>query len=146
MNISIPELALVVLIGPSGSGKSSFGRKHFKPTDEYRGKALMVYGHTPIPEPEWLNHTVNIDTGCVFGGQLTALRYPERELLSVPARQVYYESPKPLVPAAPGTSGLTTQQREDDLLDIEDVLGKRLIDTRLQPKITIREENSLAAL
>jgi protein phosphatase len=112
---------------------------------EYRGKAMVVYGHTPVPEPEWLNHTINIDTGCVFGGRLTALRYPERELLSVPARQTYYESPKPLIPAA-ASKELTTQQREDDLLDIEDVLGKRLIDTRLQPKITIREENAIAAL
>ena len=53
---------------------------------EYRGTAMVVYGHTPVPEPEWLNHTINIDTGCVFGGKLTALRYPERELVSVPAR------------------------------------------------------------
>ena len=40
---------------------------------EYRGPAMVVYGHTPVPEPEWLNRTVNIDTGCVFGGKLTAL-------------------------------------------------------------------------
>ena len=40
----------------------------------------MVYGHTPVPEAEWLNNTIDIDTGCVFGGQLTALRYPEREV------------------------------------------------------------------
>ena len=53
---------------------------------EYRGQAMVVYGHTPVPEPEWLNRTINIDTGCVFGGKLTALRYPERELVSVPAR------------------------------------------------------------
>ncbi len=51
---------------------------------EYRGSAMVVYGHTPVPEPEWLNRTINIDTGCVFGGKLTALRYPERELVSVP--------------------------------------------------------------
>lgn len=112
---------------------------------EYRGKAMVVYGHTPIPEPEWLNHTLNIDTGCVFGGKLTALRYPERELVSVAAHQTYWESPKPLVPLA-AKDGLTTQQREDELLDIEDVTGKRLVDTRLQPKITIREENAIAAL
>jgi protein phosphatase len=56
---------------------------------EYRGPATVVYGHTPVPEPEWLNRTINVDTGCVFGGSLTALRYPERELVSVPARQTY---------------------------------------------------------
>ena len=52
---------------------------------EYRGPAMVVYGHTPVVEPRWLNNTVNIDTGCVFGGKLTALRYPEREFVSVPA-------------------------------------------------------------
>jgi protein phosphatase len=42
--------------------------------DDYRGRAMVVYGHTPVPEPQWLNRTINIDTGCVFGGKLTALR------------------------------------------------------------------------
>ena len=46
--------------------------------EDYRGNTLIVYGHTPIPEPEWINNTINIDTGCVFGGKLTALRYPMR--------------------------------------------------------------------
>ncbi len=115
---------------------------------DYRGKAMVVYGHTPVARPEWLNNTINIDTGCVFGGSLTALRYPERELVSVPAHQTYWEHPKPLVPATTpvDTDGLTAQQQHDDLLDIEDVIGKRLVDTRLQPKITIREENAIAAL
>ena len=53
---------------------------------DYRGKAMVVYGHTPVPEPEWLNRTIDVDTGCVFGGKLTALRYPERELVSVPGK------------------------------------------------------------
>jgi protein phosphatase len=57
---------------------------------EYRGKALVVHGHTPVSEPMWLNNTVNIDTGCVYGGHLTALRYPERETISVPAKAIYY--------------------------------------------------------
>lgn len=68
----------------------------------YRGSALVVYGHTPVPEPELLNNTINVDTGCVFGGRLTALRYPERELVSVPARQAYAGTARPfLEPPAP---------------------------------------------
>ena len=74
---------------------------------DYRGKAAVVYGHTPVPEATWLNNTICIDTGCVFGGRLTALRYPERELVSVPARRAYYQPVRPL--AAPGThSGQAT--------------------------------------
>jgi protein phosphatase len=109
---------------------------------EYRGDAMVVYGHTPVPEPVWLNGTIDIDTGCVFGGKLTALRYPERELISVPARKVYCEPIKPLIPTSP----LTIQQQDDDVLDISDVTGKRMISTRLQPKVTIKAENAIAAL
>jgi protein phosphatase len=113
---------------------------------EYRGHAIVVYGHTPVPDPEWLNRTINIDTGCVFGGRLTALRYPEKELVSVPARAVYSEPAKPFMPEEESPERLTSQQREDELLDIEDVLGKRLISTRLGRNVTIREENAIAAL
>jgi protein phosphatase len=63
---------------------------------EYRGQAIVVYGHTPVPEPEWLNNTVNIDTGAVFGGKLTALRYPEREFVSVPAAREYAKPIRPI--------------------------------------------------
>jgi len=112
---------------------------------DYRGKAPMIYGHTPVPEPLWLNNTVNIDTGCVFGGRLTALRYPEREAVSVPAKAIYYESKKPFL-SAEELVPRAAQHAADDVLDIDDVVGKRLVDTRLLPKITIRQENAIAAL
>ena len=113
---------------------------------QYRGKALVVYGHTAVPEPQWLNHTVNIDTGCVFGGRLTALRYPERELIAVPAQRVYSEPMRPFLEDKEQTSTLSTQQQHDDILDIDDVIGKRIIATRLHHNVTIREENAIAAL
>ena len=56
---------------------------------DYRGRAVVVYGHTPVADPAWRGRTINIDTGCVFGGRLTALRYPEMGLISVPARARY---------------------------------------------------------
>ena len=111
---------------------------------EYRGRASVVYGHTPVPEPEWLNRTINIDTGCVFGGKLTALRWPEKELVSVPAGQTYADPVRPFMP--PTASPLNAQQANDDLLDIEDVRGKRLVTTRLHRSVTVREENAAAAL
>ena len=114
---------------------------------EYRGSAMVVYGHTPVPEPEWLNGTINVDTGAVFGGKLTALRYPERELVSVPAARLYCEPARPfLPPGAEAAAGTTAQQIHDDVLDIDDVLGKRIVSTRLMSHIAVREENSIAAL
>ena len=113
---------------------------------EYRGPAAVVYGHTPVPEAEWLNRTINIDTGCVFGGKLTALRYPEREIISVPAKQTYSQPSKPFIPPEQQAPALTAQQQLDDVLDIEDVIGKRLVTTRLMQNVTVREENAIAAL
>ena len=113
----------------------------------YRGRAMVVYGHTPVMEPAWLNSTINVDTGCVFGGKLTALRYPEKELVSVPAARVYYEPAKPLAePARPEEPSALGEDRAANLLDIDDVLGKRIVATRLRGNITVREENAAAAL
>ena len=112
---------------------------------DYRGKAMVVYGHTPVAEPQWLNRTINIDTGCVFGGKLTALRYPEKELVSVSAHRMYYEPAKPLAQAQPAAL-LSQQQAQDDVLDIDDIIGKRIIETKLHGNLTIREENAIAAL
>jgi protein phosphatase len=106
---------------------------------DYRGEAMVVYGHTPVPEPEWVNRTICVDTGCVFGGKLTALRYPERELVSVAAARVHYEPIKPLASPA-------TPTRDAGVLDVEDVLGKRVIKPRLGRTVTIRDENARAAL
>ena len=114
---------------------------------EYRGQAFVVYGHTPVPEPEWLNRTINIDTGCVFGGRLTALRWPEKELVTIQANATYAEPARPFLPndsAAP--PALSAQHREDDVLDLADVAGKRIVATRLHHNVTIREENATAAL
>lgn len=111
---------------------------------EYRGKATVVYGHTPVLEAEWLNNTLCVDTGCVFGGKLSALRWPEREIVSVPASRVYFEPAKPLAEAPRAV--LTAQQENDTLLDLGDVIGKRIVSTRFFHNLTIREENTAAAL
>ena len=113
---------------------------------EYRGNAMVVYGHTPVPEPEWLNGTINIDTGCVFGGKLTALRYPEKELVSTPAERTWCEPARPFLEPGDAAPTLNAQQLHDDVLDMEDVSGKRIVSTRLYRNVTIREENAAAAL
>ena len=106
---------------------------------DYRGEAMVVYGHTPVPAPEWLNRTLCIDTGCVFGGKLTALRYPERELVSVPATRTYAEPARPLLAAKMTPDAY-------DLLDLEDVSGKRVVTTALMASVTVREGNAAAGL
>ncbi len=118
---------------------------------DYRGQAMVVHGHTPVAAAEWFNNTIDIDTGCVYGLRLTALRYPEKELVSVNAAKVYREPSRPIEPIAIANKAriegsLTAQQVHDDVLDIADVLGKRVVGTRLYKKITIREENAIAAL
>jgi protein phosphatase len=124
---------------------------------DYRGRAMVVYGHTPVPEAEWVNGTICIDTGCVFGGRLTALRYPEREIVGVPARQVHFQPARPLSAgvggAGVGGAGVggaaagEAASREPAELNISDVIGKRIIETRLTgQRVTIRDENALAAL
>jgi polynucleotide kinase-phosphatase len=105
---------------------------------EYRGQAMVVYGHTPVPRAEWINNTICLDTGVVFGGELTALRYPERELVSVPAEQQWYEPVRPLGPA--------TGDRERSVLRIDDVAGTRWLETVHAGKVKIPEESAAAAL
>ena len=141
---------------------------------DYRGRAMVLYGHTPTPDPEWVNNTLCLDTGCVFGGRLTALRYPEKELVSVPAERVWYEPARPLLSpnasstagdrdpasvtgahaAGASTTGISTTgdastaaaRRDPGVLDITDVLGKRVIETGYQGRVTVREENAAGAL
>ncbi|MFJ3089439.1 polynucleotide kinase-phosphatase [Streptomyces sp. NPDC086838] len=107
--------------------------------EDYRGRAAVVYGHTPVPSTSWINNTICLDTGAVFGGRMTALRWPERELVDVPAEQVWYEPVKPLSTEAPGG-------REGRPLDLDDVQGRRIVETRHMGRLAVREENAAAAL
>ena len=135
------------LYGETTGETDEFGLPvRFDWASEYRGDAMVVYGHTPVPVPDWLNKTVNIDTGCVFGGALTALRYPELELVSIKAKQTYCELARPFLEDEEKSPSISTQHEHDDLLDLADVTGKRIISTRLRQNITIREENATAAL
>jgi protein phosphatase len=112
---------------------------------EYRGNAMVVYGHTPVPAPEWLNRTINLDTGCVFGGQLTAMRYPEKELVAVPAARVYAEPKRPFLPEAVAPA-LSAQHENDEFLDLAELTGRRPVQTRLMNQVTIPAEHAAAAL
>ncbi|MBB5852804.1 polynucleotide kinase-phosphatase [Amycolatopsis umgeniensis] len=107
---------------------------------DYRGTATVLYGHTPTLEPEWINGTMCLDTGCVFGGKLTALRYPEREVVSVKAKKVWYEPSRPLEQERP------LGGREPAVLELGDVTGKRIVETRHHGRVGVSAEQSAAAL
>ena len=116
---------------------------------------MVLYGHTPVPEADWVNNTICIDTGCVFGGRLTALRYPERELVSVPAAAAYYQPARPLAappasagpaPALPGARRRARRQRRRGCWTSRTCSGRRGIATGLRGRVTVREENAAAAL
>lgn len=109
---------------------------------DYRGKASVVFGHTPVPDAQWLNNTICLDTGCVFGGKLTALRWPEKEIIEVNAHKEYAAPVKPIA----AVRGFSAQQDHDLLLYFDDFVAKQRIECRLGRAVTIPEENALAAL
>jgi polynucleotide kinase-phosphatase len=106
--------------------------------EDYRGEPVVLYGHTPVPTVEWINNTACLDTGCVFGGALSAMRYPEREVVSVPAERVWYKPIRPLV--------VDTPQRQAGVLNLDDVRGKVIIETSLHGRVGIKEEQSAGGL
>jgi protein phosphatase len=99
------EVRRFCLYGETSGETDEFGlpiRYHW--AAEYKGATSIVYGHTPVPDAEWFNRTICIDTGCCFGGKLSALRWPEQEIVSVPAAKVYSEPMRPFghPPVRPG--------------------------------------------
>lgn len=105
---------------------------------DYRGRANVIFGHVAGKEVKTVNGTVCIDTGCVFGGKLTAYRYPEKEIVSVDALEQYYEPIKSLDEDTDNSIG--------DMLTVGDFNRKLHITTELIPAIDIHENNAAAAL
>ncbi|WP_433756628.1 polynucleotide kinase-phosphatase [Nocardia sp. CA-135398] len=113
--------------------------------EDYRGRATVLYGHTPVTDLRWVNNTLCLDTGVVFGGKLSALRYPERVPVSVPAERVWYEPVRPLQATTIATPGGVVH-RDPGVLDLDDVLGRRVVETRQHGRVGVQEENAGAAL
>ncbi|HEX2900398.1 MAG TPA: polynucleotide kinase-phosphatase, partial [Bacteroidia bacterium] len=109
---------------------------------EYEGKALVVYGHTPVPEPIWQKNTVNIDTGCVFGGMLTALSYPERQIVSVKPKEMYCQPLRPLH----WNSIMATASKVDDSLSVDLVGARALVSTRHGYHLSLQEPQVVAVM
>ena len=139
-----PAVRAFALYGETTGESDEFGLpvRHDWAKD-YRGKTAIIYGHTPVLEPEWVNNTLCIDTGCVFGGKLSALRWPEREIVSTPAKQAYCTPARPL---GWEKAQRSAQAEADTLLNYADVSGRRWIDTTFMRRIVVAEENATAAL
>jgi protein phosphatase len=96
-SIDSPRARDVALFGTPTGQRDEYGIKILADwAHAYEGEAVIVWGHLPVAEAVWVGNTIDIDTGCVHGGSLTALRYPERELVSIPAARVYSTPIKPL--------------------------------------------------
>lgn len=129
----------IALYGDTDGETDEYGLPvRYQWAEDYRGEAAVVYGHTPVPVAGWVNNTICVDTGAVFGGELTALRWPERELVSVAAEREYYEPIRPVEP--------DPEDRSPLLLDVGDFLGKHFVETTLAGRVTIEAERSSAAL
>lgn len=102
---------------------------------DYRGAARVVYGHMEADRLRWVNNTMCIDTGCVFGGKLSALRYPELETVQVDAKQTWWEAPS-----------RSTTNRPESELRITDVLDVDGIQTGRHGRIRIDSDRAAAAL
>ncbi|MFI6172539.1 polynucleotide kinase-phosphatase [Nocardia sp. NPDC051052] len=113
--------------------------------NDYRGRATVLYGHTPVLDLQWVNNTLCLDTGVVFGGRLSALRYPEREPVSVAAESVWYEPVRPLAATTISTAEGVVH-RDPGVLDLDDVIGRRVVETRHHGRVGVQEENACAAL
>jgi protein phosphatase len=93
---STPAVREFCLYGDTDGATDAEGlaiRYHW--ADRYSGDTTIVYGHTPVTDAIWLNNTLCLDTGCCFGGKMSALRWPEREIVSVPALQQYAPPRRP---------------------------------------------------
>lgn len=138
------------LYGETNGETDEFGLPIRYPwADEYRGDAVVLYGHTPVPTVEWINNTACLDTGCVFGGALSAMRYPEREVVSVPAERVWFEPVRPLIDPASGQGDGQDgrdAERAHGVLDLADVQGKLFIETSGHGRIGIKEAQAAGGL
>jgi protein phosphatase len=125
----------------------------------YRGAATVVYGHTPQAETRWVNNTINIDTGCVYGGALSALRWPEREIVGVSAKRTYAEPSRPFLATPEDPIPVQALGISQYDLMISDVIegspigttnrtfgAGRRIETGLAGTVLIAPENAAAAL
>lgn len=84
------SIASFVLYGDTSGKYDAHGRPIRRDwAKSYKGEKWIVYGHTPTEEPYIVNNTANIDTGCVFGGYLSAFRFPEKTVISVASQLPY---------------------------------------------------------
>lgn len=132
------EMRDFAVFGPRGTLDEEGKSARIDWADAYRGKTSVVYGHVVCDEPTWHNRTICIDTGVVFGGSLTAMRWPEKELVSVPAKQQYAVADNPPFSRK--------AHRDPALIDLKDVSGKKYVTTGLMDRVTVEADHMAGAL
>ena len=84
----VARIRYYAIYGPSTGEQTSQGfpvRIDWART--YKGPERVFFGHQVYLRPYRTPYAIGIDTGCVFGGSLTALRYPSLELVSVQSKK-----------------------------------------------------------
>ena len=138
INRSSGKIRSFCLFGETTNEKDQYGYPiRIDWAKSYKGKPMIVYGHIPHNLPYIINNTYNIDTGCCFGNKLTALRYPERELISVDALEEYCEH----TPFEDESSNVN-----NDILKIEDYQNDLSISTELINPVIIKKRFTETAL
>lgn len=133
-----PEMRDFAVFGPKSAPGEDGKSARVDWADEYRGRTSIVYGHTVVDEPVWHNRTICLDTGAVFGGSLTALRWPEKEIVSVPASKAYAELDRPAFSRK--------EIRDPAVIGFKDVSGKKYVETGLSGRITVEADHMAGAL
>ena len=122
------------IIGESDTGRPIRGDWFL----QHQTSELIVWGHDPKVKPYKINNTINIDQGVVFGGELTAFRYPEQTFEAVKAYKNYT--------GHEGNPLLEAKAKRFSPPNIQSFINGFEVETTHGGKVYVQEGNAKAAM